>query len=61
MVASSDISDIRTKLAATSLSTLLVIGGIILFVGTLTVSAAVAPSIGQTTTADEQPRTLVGS
>jgi len=61
MVASSDISDIRTKLAATSLSTLLIIGGIILFVGTLTVSAAVAPSIGQTTTADEQPRTLVGS
>ena len=57
----SGVPRLRDRFSSASLGTLLLVGGVILLVGTLTVSAALAPSIERTTAPDYQPRTLVGS
>lgn len=49
------------RFSSPSRGSLLILAGILLLVGTLSVSAALSPSIGQTTASDDQPRTLVGS
>jgi hypothetical protein len=44
-----------------SRGTLFILAGVLLLVGTLSLSAMLAPSIGRTAASDHQPRTLVGS
>ncbi|MBX0324912.1 aryl-sulfate sulfotransferase [Halomicroarcula sp. F13] len=61
MIDRSGVSRIWNRISSISLGTFLFVGGIILLVGTFTVSAALAPSIDRTTKLDYQPHTLVGS
>lgn len=57
----SGVSRVWNRFSSISLGTFLFAGGIILLVGTFTVSAALAPSVDRTTELDYQSHTLVGS
>ncbi|UIP01600.1 aryl-sulfate sulfotransferase (plasmid) [Halobaculum sp. CBA1158] len=61
MPKNSIVPEAGNQLPSTSRGSLLILAGILLLVGTLTVSAVLAPSIGQTDASDHQSLTLVGS